>query len=202
MDENATPDPSPFRRFPWLQLAFCVACLGMTAWMWMRYSYAWEVTPASICGQQDRIADGRWPDMAFVRVRGKTECEDRVDNGWSLYMVSEPQGTKLLSVVAPQTRGGAHLPETFRGRLRHTASGLWQRGPVGQTAPRTAGFVLLDGKLSRFHPTSIGGLVVGAMGCFIFGLYLRRWLRERNAALTTETQGAQRTTRTRSRRSR
>jgi hypothetical protein len=25
-------------------------------------------------------------------------------------------------------------------------------------------------------------LVVGAMGCFVFGLYLRRWLRERKAA--------------------
>jgi hypothetical protein len=35
---------------------------------------------------------------------------------------------------------------------------------------------------SRFHPASVAGLVVGAMGCFIFGLYLRRWLRERKAA--------------------
>ncbi len=34
---------------------------------------------------------------------------------------------------------------------------------------------------SRLHPASVAGLVVGAMGCFIFGLYLRRWLREKKA---------------------
>jgi hypothetical protein len=34
---------------------------------------------------------------------------------------------------------------------------------------------------SRFTGASVAGLVVGAMGCFIFALYLRRWLRERKA---------------------
>jgi hypothetical protein len=33
----------------------------------------------------------------------------------------------------------------------------------------------------RWHPASVGGLAVGAMGVFIFGLYLRAWLRERKA---------------------
>jgi len=32
----------------------------------------------------------------------------------------------------------------------------------------------------------VAGLVVGAMGSFIFGLYLRRWLREQNAPQETE----------------
>jgi len=40
----------------------------------------------------------------------------------------------------------------------------------------------VDTIYSRFHPASVAGLAVGAMGCFIFGLYLRRWLRERKAA--------------------
>ncbi|MHC5053820.1 MAG: hypothetical protein ACYTKD_03770 [Planctomycetota bacterium] len=40
----------------------------------------------------------------------------------------------------------------------------------------------VDTTASRFHAASIGGIVVGAMWCFIFGLYLRRWLRERKAA--------------------
>ncbi|MHC4247932.1 MAG: hypothetical protein ACYS9X_02265 [Planctomycetota bacterium] len=39
----------------------------------------------------------------------------------------------------------------------------------------------IDITASRFHGASIAGLVVGAMGCFIFGLYLRTWLRERKA---------------------
>ncbi|MHC5059006.1 MAG: hypothetical protein ACYTKD_30495 [Planctomycetota bacterium] len=34
-------DPRPFRRFPWVQLVFCVVCLSMAACLWMRYSYCW-----------------------------------------------------------------------------------------------------------------------------------------------------------------
>jgi hypothetical protein len=38
---------------------------------------------------------------------------------------------------------------------------------------------VFDATASRFHPASIAGLVVGAMGAFVFGLYLRRWAKER-----------------------
>ncbi|MHC5053661.1 MAG: hypothetical protein ACYTKD_02965 [Planctomycetota bacterium] len=38
-----------------------------------------------------------------------------------------------------------------------------------------------DMTASRFTGASVAGLVVGAMGRFIFGLYLRGWLRERPA---------------------
>jgi hypothetical protein len=34
---------------------------------------------------------------------------------------------------------------------------------------------------SRFHPASIAGLAVGAMGCFVFSVAFRHWLRERRA---------------------
>ncbi len=41
--------PTPvFRRFPWVQLVFCIACLTMAAWTWMRFSYAWKVAPEDI----------------------------------------------------------------------------------------------------------------------------------------------------------
>jgi len=40
---------------------------------------------------------------------------------------------------------------------------------------------LIDATASRFRPASIAGLVVGVVGCFLFGMYLRRWLRERKA---------------------
>ena len=55
----------------------------------------------------------------------------------------------------------------FRGRLDDSFAGT--------------GVLWIDTTASRFHSASIAGLVVGAMGCFIFGLYLRRWLRERKA---------------------
>jgi hypothetical protein len=45
-DSVANAEPTPvFRRFPWIQFVFCLACLSMTAWAWMRYSYAWDMTP-------------------------------------------------------------------------------------------------------------------------------------------------------------
>ena len=41
----------------------------------------------------------------------------------------------------------------------------------------------MDASVVRF---AVAGIVVGLMGCFVFGLYLRRWLRERKATLTSE----------------
>jgi len=108
------PDASPFRRFPWAALVFCLACLAMTAWTWMR--------------------TGERP--------------------------------------APQRH------REHRGRREH-----W----VAVLCDLCVSVVKFD----------VDGIVVGAMGCFptqsvgpksganapgIFGLYLRRWLRERKAA--------------------
>ena len=44
----------------------------------------------------------------------------------------------------------------------------------------------LDTTASRFHGASIAGLVVGAMGVFVFTVALRHWLRERGAAMAQE----------------
>ena len=40
-------------------------------------------------------------------------------------------------------------------------------------------FLSLDTTASRFHPASITGLIVGAMGVAVFVMCLRTWLRER-----------------------
>jgi len=37
-----------------------------------------------------------------------------------------------------------------------------------------------------FHGVSIAGLVVGAMGVFVFSVALRHWLKERKAAMVQE----------------
>jgi hypothetical protein len=52
------------------------------------------------------------------------------------------------------------------------------------TRPSSGGdinFFFVDTARGRFTGASVAGLVVGAMGVFIFGLYLRRWLVERKA---------------------
>jgi hypothetical protein len=71
-----------------------------------------------------------------------------------------------------------------RAELRLT----WWGKPValGRTSPeelerKTQDTICLLTVTSRLHGAYVAGLVVGAMGCFIFGLYLRRWLRERKA---------------------
>jgi len=90
--------PSPFRRFPWVQLVFCAACLAMTAWTWMR--------------------DGARPSPLRHR--------------------------------------------EHRGRREHIVAVL----------------SVLRVSVVRFV---VDGIVVGIMGVFIFGLYLRRWVKERRA---------------------
>ncbi|MHC4199441.1 MAG: hypothetical protein ACYSU0_05570 [Planctomycetota bacterium] len=40
-------------------------------------------------------------------------------------------------------------------------------------------FLALDTTASRFHGATIAGLVVGAMGVFVFTVALRHWLGER-----------------------
>ncbi len=44
----------------------------------------------------------------------------------------------------------------------------------------------IDPGSSRFTGASIAGLVVGAMGMFVFSVALRQWLRERRAIMALE----------------
>ncbi len=76
-------------------------------------------------------------------------------------------GSKLVAVlaVAPRVGVGGRKRLSFRGRIGVDRAGY---------------DVLIMGQ-DRLTGASVGGLAVGAMGCFIFGLYLRRWLGERKA---------------------
>jgi hypothetical protein len=66
MDENANTDRSPFRRFPYIQLVFCIAYLSMTTWTWMRFSYAWEEKPGSFAEADYSSLQGN-----YLSLRGK-----------------------------------------------------------------------------------------------------------------------------------
>jgi hypothetical protein len=119
-----------------MQLVFCLACLSMTAWTWMRYSYRWDLPIKRYGRDTDQLRKGRWPDGLLVRYSNEWgPCEGRV--------------------------GVAAMYDFDLGRPIHV---------LQVTTPA-----------SRFHGASVAGLIVGAMGCFIFGLYLRRWLIERKA---------------------
>ena len=187
-------DRSPFRRFPWAQLAFCVACLAMTTYTWMRYSYAWELTPEGLGSFTPEYAGlfdiwkpafrnpTAWPSGSYVRLTesGQGGClaaeplyaKASVFSEEPLYPLSH---LKMWSGL--RAPGDESCIRYFYGRLKPH-----QPRPVyGSSHPDLIlqGTPIVDTAASRFHPASVAGLVVGAMGCFIFGLYLRRWLRER-----------------------
>jgi len=191
---QAPASPSPFRRrarqgltesgadtpgFPWVQLVFCIACLSMMAWTWMRYSWVVDTTVENliVAGWADETS-WRHSPTTLVRFRGSTHY---VGSG-------SGDGLRVLSVCSPDARNGqinVLIPNsqytysecfntrTYEGRVFYRS--VWT-----ESGPRS--YTTIDTTAPRLVPPSVAGLVVGVMGVFIFGLYLRRWLRERKAA--------------------
>jgi hypothetical protein len=92
------------------------------------------------------------PDLPFWA--GSVELDEPGDDRGTIGVISVDE----ISVGSTQT---------FSGRLDDIFPGT--------------GVLWIDTTASRFHSASVAGLVIGAMGCFIFGLYLRRWLCDRKA---------------------
>jgi hypothetical protein len=130
----------------------------MTAWTWLRYTYAWDVTDTDarywvldyyvVCRAHpfhfpvEMPTVASWPDIDFA--------------------VRDPSGTAICYRASPEGPPVA-------GRYWD-----YERTPTGVLVPTLY-------TAPRVHPASVAGIIVGAMGCFIFGLYLRRWLIERKA---------------------
>jgi hypothetical protein len=173
------PEPTTCRyRFPWVQLVFCIACLSMAAWMWMRYSYCWQVGSPEL-DDPFAYSSGAWPVGAYVEVLGRLESREFTpdpDTGqWRVIATNSIDRFMAVRVV-----GRGRPPEPLADGMRRL------RGRVHTiqfpSADNQFGAIhRVDTDDSRLHGASVAGLVVGAMGVFIFGLYLRRWLSERKA---------------------
>jgi hypothetical protein len=186
MDENATPadtDRSPFRRFPYGQLVFCIACLTMAAWTWMRYSYCWEMRgdQAWPSYNEEAFLDGSTWVNRMVLVRGRVTYAAR----WPSEMLPEMQ---RIGIDPPVWEGLVALADSRHPYLMGViCSDMITKGENGVFVGRIGDYFAGTGRwyvyttASRFHGASVAGLVVGAMGCFIFSLYLRRWVKERRA---------------------
>jgi hypothetical protein len=181
-----------------MQLVFCIACLSMAGWTWMRFSYAWPTTARDIIRKRDRCR-GEAPrrglrdhcracgfaelTQPYLAVQGKISDEitvEGINDGerfWGYISLSGQDhftSDDLQVTLSADATGSLVRKRTFVGRLA-CIQGI-------RRAMRTpCGTVSLDTTVSRFHPGTIAGFVVGAMGVFIFGLYLRAWLRERKA---------------------
>jgi hypothetical protein len=160
----------------------------------MRYSYAWDVTPRL-------LGEAVWesyPDVAEAEWH-KTEWYS--PEGWPLKGYVSLHGTILLSKEIEEVYPWAEYGKEFPGRLLlvyepdNMRKNVWVH--CGATDPATIdgqgglkgrvyydpGPETVDMTSHRFHPASISGLVVGAIGVFVFAVYLRSWLRERRAAV-------------------
>ena len=169
-------------RFPYVAAALCAACVGAAAWTWMGYSYAWEMRldgrPARwdgyyVCLQGQVHKATRGP----IRLLGSRRSPqpfipspaDRVVVGFGL--TRNKGDIPVLALREPE----APIPHTgIHGAFLGRVSVLGSAG--------SPDVVYVDNMRSRFTWQSITGLVVGAVGVFVFAFFLVRWLRRRRAA--------------------
>ncbi len=180
-------------RFPFVAAALCAARVGAAVWGWMRYSYCWDFTPGEL---EERFGAEAVPDFHSEGGGGETGRYVRVSGTASDWMVGH--ATPLLkgsgsdraarrkyvwlsdgegSVFVRVPRAAASLAMegklfTFTGRVLPNPENL----PLSGTPPDVC---LIDATAGRFHGASVAGIVVGAMGVFVFGMALRHWIRRR-----------------------
>jgi hypothetical protein len=158
----------------------------MTAWTYVWYSVPLEATPRELGAGGLGLAYN--PDVApwvgrYVRVRvvprwdlkkpGLLRATER-----DCLLIYGDQKDHTVGLVVCVARDA--LPE-------HTDKAEVElQGRVVRHEGKRWTYALVDTTASRFHPASVAGLVVGAMGAFVFGLYLRRWMKERGKSLTAE----------------
>jgi hypothetical protein len=128
----------------------------------MRYSYAWDVAPHLI-GNWWRYSGTYW---SFSGIVG----EEKPERDGFIVVHEEP--VEDVHMALPVKIGRGPVPPAgwrvvVKWRFRRDDSGF-------------GGY--LDTTASRFHPASVAGLAVGAMGVFIFLVALRDWLRRRRPA--------------------
>jgi len=186
MPETET-NPAKPPRFPYVAALLCAACVSAAAWTWMRYSFCRKVAAAPIFGaslnkemlhryvEVAGASSGCWmtsstigPGLGGVRLRDPSA--DYSPDSRSEIMVV------LYRSAQEAERHWVHLQAQYGG-------GRWTfRGRVVFANSRLA----VDATASRFHGASVAGLVVGAMGVFVFTVALRHWLRERRQIVLQE----------------
>jgi len=180
------PDPTtPGARFPWAAAAFACACVATAAWTYMLFSYAWPISLRDL-GRRRMPARGlarheamhpmldRYVVVTGILVKRPLEATMMFPpSGWLLRLGDRhPKHqisgfSRVCHLRGVSTKVGT--PMEIRGRLAVHES--WSSIPTVS--------LYVDATRSRWTGASVAGLVVGAMGVFIFALHLRRWLRVR-----------------------
>ncbi len=127
-----TESTSPFRRFPWIQLVFCLACLAMTTWTWMRYSYCWHIMAREILlsppTAQDYFSGSQsWPHDSYACVEGIVVRANTPGTDGLLHNLGIPhsQGPSYIQVESDTTAETGKIMR-FQGRMRISLNiGAW-----------------------------------------------------------------------------
>ena len=164
-------------RFPYVAALLCAACVGAAAWLWMEHSYATGITPKEMKAGWKRNADDLWGSThpllgRYVKLRG-------ISTGkvWT-----HPYGRSYLFVDDPTDEREEAQVCISQGQTADRGAAVSFAGRVA-FHDRCCGcgqglFVTVDTTASRFTGASVAGLVVGAMGVFVFAVAFRDWLGE------------------------
>jgi hypothetical protein len=142
----------------------------------MACSYAWDVTPKDILeGRMPRLP-GCPPEGTYVAIRTKMADVpgDRHVGAISMRLQDPDNSDVFLYAYTPWQVApppGRHHNATIIGRAPHEPGAGLKEGQ----------WKSIDTGSSRFTGASVAGLVVGAMGVFVFGAALRHWLNRRRA---------------------
>ncbi len=197
-------------RFPYVTAAICAACVGAAIWLWLSYSYAWDVGPRELVGGKPPLWLGAW-EGKYVRITGDVrpgrvplprdphrlsiDVEIEVASGrrlpsgatWKSWDVLpgtllhdplDPAVKVVVIVIDEACQAGI---SSFRGRVFCGNVSIWRELWRDWPLELSPGLVIRTDS-SRFTGASIAGLVVGAMGVFVFAVTLRHWLKQRRAA--------------------
>jgi hypothetical protein len=109
-------NPARPPRFPSIAALLCVACVGAAAWTWMRYSYAWDVTPGDVAAAGGVVRERPFVGC-YVVLRGYLRPED-----WkrSYYVYTTAHGGDR--VVVDRASSGVPVGPGPVGRAGRSAS--------------------------------------------------------------------------------
>jgi len=147
------------------------------------------VHPDALQPEWPEAIGDHWLRDRYVRVKGRAGFRSSMssvqhDDGTMsqrvnrTVWVTDGTGSVRMLISSPLDvpyREGEYA--TFHGKLIPDVWRWWEN--LSETSMKP---FALDISASRWHAASVGGLVVGAMGLFVFGLYLRSWLRARRQA--------------------
>ncbi|MHC4200542.1 MAG: hypothetical protein ACYSU0_11165 [Planctomycetota bacterium] len=195
MSDAAEP-PAKAPRFPYVGALLCAACLVTSIWLVFKYWYCWEVTPKDLIEGASPIGLGGW-ENCYVHVRGRSGATIR-GGGWVPGVLDPQEGGPFVEVFgepwkAPMTGRVTSLRAlaSKRAPLKwipvgdepEDISGNWyQVGDEYLHETHVSTRPLVDASSGRWTAEPIAGLVVGAMGVFVFAAALRQWLTVRRRA--------------------